>query len=142
MTTTENAKQLLSDLVDRLDTQTIAQFCTKRLFSRGVELPMHNWSTLNQIACFLAGTADARGIDQWRKVGRWPRKGCHAIYILVPMFRTVTEKKSEQPETQEGSAEQADHRGVRQAAGQFRLHRRAHHPVERRPPERDSRGAR
>ena len=88
--TTENAKRLLEGLVEKLDTQTIAAFCRKRLFSEGVELPMMKWSTLNKFFCFISGTSDARGVDQWRKVGRWPRKGSHAIYIIVPMLRTKT----------------------------------------------------
>ncbi len=105
MTTTDNAKRLLSELVNRLDTQTIAQFCRKRLFAEGVELPMMKWSTLNQIACFLSGTVDARGIDQWRRVGRWPKKGSKAIYILVPMFRTVSRQNSERDEGEPESVE-------------------------------------
>lgn len=96
MTTTENARRLLSDLVNRLDTQTIAAFCRKKLFIDDTKLPMMKWSTLNQLACFISGTTDARGIDQWRKVGRFPRKGSHAIYILVPMTRTVEKKADDE----------------------------------------------
>jgi hypothetical protein len=89
MTTTENARKLLNDLVRKLDTETLAAFCQKRLFASEAKLPMNNWSRLNQFAAFLSGTSDARGINQWREVGRWPRKGSHAFYILVPMFRNV-----------------------------------------------------
>jgi len=103
MTTTENAKRLLEGLVEKLDTQTIAAFCQKRLFASEADLPMSKWSRLNQFAAFISQTSDARGVNQWREVGRWPRKGSHAIYILVPMFRTAKpEQPTEGPTDQEG----------------------------------------
>jgi antirestriction protein ArdC len=96
MVTTDNAKKLLAELVEQLDAHTIAKFCQKKRFTRGSDVPMQKWSTLNQFACFyLGGTSDARGYDQWRKVGRWPCKGSHAVYILAPMFRTVTTSKTD-----------------------------------------------
>ena len=56
MTTTENAKRLLESMVERLDTQTIAQFCRKRLFASEANVPMNKWSRLNQFAAFIAQT--------------------------------------------------------------------------------------
>jgi len=106
MTTTENAKKLLSDLVEKLDTQTIAAFCRKRLFASEADLPMNKWSRLNQFSAFLAGTSDARGVNQWRAVGRWPRKGSHAFHILVPMFRTVTNDRPIQEQDVEQIADE------------------------------------
>jgi antirestriction protein ArdC len=50
------------------------------------DIPSSKWSLLNRTVMFLSGTQDARGYRQWIQVGRHVKKGCKAIYILVPSF--------------------------------------------------------
>jgi len=45
---------------------------------------------------FFAGTSDARGFRQWKEVGRWPKKGSKAFYILSPKHRKVKEEETEE----------------------------------------------
>jgi len=59
-----------------------------------IDVPCNKWSFNNRLLTFLSGTSDARGIDQWRQVGPWPKRGSKAFYILVPF----TAKKVETDE--------------------------------------------
>ena len=47
----------------------------------------------------MAGTFDARGINQWRTAGRKICKGAKAFYIFVPMFSKKSEKDKDDEET-------------------------------------------
>jgi len=98
MVTTENARKVLDDLVERLNSHVIARFIEKRLFSQEADIPMRKWSLLNQLVAFCSGTSDARGFRQWLAVGRHVKRGAHALYILVPMIRTTTDSRTN-PET-------------------------------------------
>jgi len=51
--------------------------------------PSRKWSWHNQLLAALAGTADARGMKQWNKVGRKVKKGSSAIWILAPCIRKL-----------------------------------------------------
>jgi hypothetical protein len=62
------------------------------LIKRKDDVPCRRWSWHNQLLTALCGTADARGIRQWRTVGRSIKKGCHAVWILAPMAKTITEE--------------------------------------------------
>lgn len=67
--------------------QPLAQVFIKR------DVPMQNWSVLNQFGCILSGCTDARGFKQWQADGRQVKKGEKAAsYILVPLRRTIREK--------------------------------------------------
>jgi len=87
---TDNAQKVLDQLVERLDSQVVASFIAKNLFSRGADIPLSKWSTLNQLVVFCHGSNDARGFRQWLAVGRHVVKGARALYILVPMIRNGT----------------------------------------------------
>lgn len=55
----------------------------------GEALPMYGWSVRNQVYCLLGGCEDARGFQQWKKVGRQVTKGEKAAaYIMFPFTRT------------------------------------------------------
>ncbi len=54
-----------------------------------VDVPSGKWSFTNRTLMFLSGTGDARGFRQWKKAGRYVRKGTKAIFILAPTFSTV-----------------------------------------------------
>ena len=55
-----------------------------------LDVPCSKWSLNNRLLIFWAGTQDARGIRQWKEVGRYPKKGSKAIFILVPLIRKKT----------------------------------------------------
>lgn len=55
------------------------------------DTPSRKWSLLNRTIIALAGTADARGFQQWKKVGRRVKKGGKAIYIFAP--KMIKEKE-------------------------------------------------
>ena len=62
--------------------------------------PCDHWSLGNRLILHVHRTEDARGFRQWQEVGRWVRRGAKAIYILAPITRTVTVRKTEtDPET-------------------------------------------
>jgi hypothetical protein len=48
------------------------------------DVPSAHWSICNRLLAFLNHTIDARGFRQWKMVGRWPKKGAKAIYIICP----------------------------------------------------------
>ncbi|WP_066638428.1 ArdC family protein [Desulfolucanica intricata] len=61
---------------------------------KGYNIPSVNWSLGNQILMLAAGTTDARGYAQWKKVGRYVKKGSKAIYILGPCTKKITDEES------------------------------------------------
>jgi len=55
----------------------------------GDDQPSFHWSIGNQILMYIQGTMDARGFNQWMKVGRHVNKGTKAVWILAPMLKKV-----------------------------------------------------
>ncbi len=53
------------------------------------EKPSNKWSLGNKLLMLAAGACDARGYDQWQKVGRNVRKGAKAFYIFGPSTRKL-----------------------------------------------------
>ena len=83
MTSTEKAKTVMSDLVRMFSTNTFPEKVAKAYITAPGK-PSSKWSWNNRILMILSGTEDARGYKQWAEVGRHPKKGSHAIYILAP----------------------------------------------------------
>lgn len=46
--------------------------------------PSDNWSLLNRLLQMFSLTDDGRTFNAWREVGRFPKRGCSAFYILRP----------------------------------------------------------
>jgi hypothetical protein len=63
--------------------------------------PSNRWSLGNQLIMLAFDTIDARGYDQWQKVGRYVKKGAKAIYILGPCTRKVEKSNTETGEKEE-----------------------------------------
>jgi hypothetical protein len=42
---------------------------------------------------YCNNTNDARGFNQWKKAGRYIKKGSKAFYILAPSFKKITEEE-------------------------------------------------
>ena len=92
MKLTSKAQEALDRILKSFEEGTVPEAIAKVLLPR-FDIPSNAWSLNNRLLMFLSGTADARGIRQWRDAGRWIRKGSRAIYILVPIF--VRKEKAE-----------------------------------------------
>jgi antirestriction protein ArdC len=62
------------------------------------DVPCRKWSWHNQLIVALCGTTDARGFRQWADLGRHIKKGSHALWILAPCIKTITEKNDRDEE--------------------------------------------
>ena len=91
MRTTQKAQEALERILEAFETGDVPEALATALLPR-FDVPSNQWSLNNRVLMFLSGTSDARGIHQWRTMGRHPRKGSRAFCILVPMHATRTEK--------------------------------------------------
>ena len=83
MTSTENAKKVMAELVETFSSEKFPQVAAKAYIT-APDIPSASWSFGNRITMLFHGTCDARGYKQWEAVGRHPKKGSKAIYILGP----------------------------------------------------------
>lgn len=85
----QKAQEILDRIVDLVLADGARGYLKSqlKLFTQGEELPCSRWSVLNRLLTYAAGTVDARGIRQWREVGRYIKKGSHAFYIFTPIIR-------------------------------------------------------
>jgi antirestriction protein ArdC len=86
-------KEVLWAIVEKFKSGDIPQAVAYSIFPIP-DIPSANWSILNRILMFLAGTQDARGIRQWNKVNRYVKKGSKAFYILVPHIKTIEDEET------------------------------------------------
>jgi len=96
MIKTDKIEGILKGLIDMFESgdmpETIARAIIKRQEGSS---PSDSWSLGNLLIRTLAGTEDARGYKQWQAVGRYPKKGAKAFYILAPCTKTITETNEE-----------------------------------------------
>lgn len=85
---TGRARAVLASVVEKFKTSDMTT-AIRSVYLDPVPKPCQRWSWGNRVLVALAGTTDARGIRQWREVGRHPRKGSKAVYILAPLTRRV-----------------------------------------------------
>ena len=91
----EKATELLKNIVAVFSQTKFPNICAKAMIN-APEIPSSAWSLGNQILMLLSETTDARGYRQWAKVYRNVKKGSKAIYILVPMQKKITDKKTDE----------------------------------------------
>lgn len=98
MKITEKAQEMLEVIVSRFesgDLSPVQDVIKIRRNAKDQGVPMNRWSFLNQLGVYLTkGTTDARGYNQWKKVGRKVKKGSKATYILAPVFIKKTEERN------------------------------------------------
>lgn len=81
-------ERALSDVLDMFASGKLPEAVAQTIIARQAgDLPVHDWSLLNQIIVMLSGTADARGTRQWKLAGREVNKGARPIFILGPKIR-------------------------------------------------------
>jgi len=87
-------KQVLDGIVERFKRGDIPKAVACAMFPMADDIPSANWSVLNRILMFLAGTADARGYKQWRKANRYVKKGAKGFHILVPCMKRMEDEET------------------------------------------------
>lgn len=92
----KRVESILDNIIQKISGDTISSFMKKSLL--GADVPMIKWSMLNQLACYIADTQDARGYRQWQKVGRHVKKGMKAIWVLAPNIAKVKKAFKEEIE--------------------------------------------
>jgi hypothetical protein len=94
-------QEALNCILQRFEAGDIPEAVSIVCFSKS-DVPMNRWSLLNRLTVFLSGTRDARGIKQWNKVGRFPKKGSQAIYILAPALHKEKDNEGNERHVLEG----------------------------------------
>ena len=89
----KRVKQVLDGILDKFKSGEIPEAVALASFPIP-DIPSSKWSFTNRTLMFLSGTGDARGIKQWRQTNRRIKKGCKAMYILVPCFKKETDEKT------------------------------------------------
>ncbi|MBF0459371.1 MAG: antirestriction protein [Nitrospirae bacterium] len=79
-------KEALSVILERFESGDIPEAVALSCYPPA-DIPLAKWSLLNKLLAYFSGTQDARGIRQWNKIGRYPRKGSRAIHILAPIVK-------------------------------------------------------
>ena len=87
----EKVKSVIDKLLASFESGDVPEAISVAVLPRH-EVPSSNWSLSNRLIMFFAGTSDARGFQQWKKVSRFPRKGVKAVHILCPKHRKVTDE--------------------------------------------------
>jgi antirestriction protein ArdC len=98
VTVTMNANQqaAMNKVIEDFRNGSVAAKCAIACFPNP-RIPAHKWTLRNQMLAYLTtGCLDARGYKQWRKVGRFVKKGEKAGYIWMPLFKFFTK---DDPET-------------------------------------------
>jgi len=78
-------KEVLTSILDRFKSGDIPKAIAYSMFPIP-NIPSAKWSLCNRMIMFFAGTQDARGYGQWRKVKRHVKKNAKAFHILAPRF--------------------------------------------------------
>lgn len=88
-------KEALNVILERFESGDIPQAVALTCYPQ-VDIPLAKWSLLNKLLTYFSGTQDARGIRQWNKIGRYPRKGSRAIHILAPIIKKEKDENEDE----------------------------------------------
>ena len=91
----DRAEEILNTLLAQFESGNIPDAIAIATFPRYVT-PSSKWSLGNRIIQMFAGTADARGFNQWKEAGRNVKKGAKAVHILGPRFVTKVDDSGEE----------------------------------------------
>ena len=90
----ERVKSTLNKIIDLFKKGDVPQAIKMATFPPYRGLPSNEWSLANRLIMSNSDTSDARGVAQWRSIGRYPKKGSKAIHILAP--KIVKKKKDKE----------------------------------------------
>ena len=88
--------EVATAIVDRFETGDVPAALATVFVHRDDNVPCRAWSWNNRFIVAIHGTADARGFNQWKEVGRSVSKGAKAMHILAPCI--VAKKASDASE--------------------------------------------
>lgn len=91
----DKVKQIIDKLLESFESGNVPEALSIAVLPR-LDVPCSKWSFCNRLILFFAGTSDARGFRQWHEVGRYPKKGSKAIYILSPRHKKVKDDETEE----------------------------------------------
>ena len=83
------------EILDAFERGEIPAALGQLFIRRRGDIPSLRWSWRNRLLAVLHGHLDARGFRQWQEVGRWVRRGEHAVHILGPVTRRAKEDDPE-----------------------------------------------
>ena len=83
MTNTENAEKIMAEIVELFSGKKLPDTVAKA-YIIAPSIPSSSWSLGTRIAMMVADTKDARGYNQWGKVGRNEKRGQGQFTSLVP----------------------------------------------------------
>jgi Antirestriction protein len=99
---TEIIEKACRSLLRMFESGEMPEAVTRTFIEAGkYEKPSNKWSLGNKLLMLAAGACDARGYDQWQKVGRNVRKGAKAFYIFGPSTRKLESENEETGEKEE-----------------------------------------
>lgn len=81
----EKTQEALERVLELFSSGKVPEAIAMTLLPR-TDCPSSRWSITNKLLMFVNGTKDARGIKQWRSVGRRVNKGAKAFYIICPLL--------------------------------------------------------
>ena len=81
----ENPQKILNDIIKQIGTKDFVQDLAIAFDVKGVDKPSNKWSLSNRLLMVKQGSIDASSFNAWREVGRFVKKGSHAIYIFQPI---------------------------------------------------------
>lgn len=90
----DKVKTILDELLKLFESGNVPEALSIAVLSSS-DLPCSKWSLCNRILLFLSNTSDARGFRQWQQVGRYPKKGTKAVYILSPRHKKMKDDSEE-----------------------------------------------
>ena len=90
----KKVEKILDKLLAAFESGDVPQAIAVAVLPR-LAVPCSMWSLCNRIMLYFADTSDARGFRQWQQVGRYPKKGSKAVYIMSPKNRKVTNEAEE-----------------------------------------------
>jgi antirestriction protein ArdC len=99
---TEIIEKACRSLLRMFESGEMPEAVTRTFIEAGkYEKPSNKWSLGNKLLMLAAGACDARGYDQWQKVGRNVRKGAKAFYIFGPSTRKLERENEATGEKEE-----------------------------------------
>jgi hypothetical protein len=92
---TKRIKEVMQTILKTFESGDVPEAIAYSVFP-SASIPSSEWSLLNRILMFFAGTKDARGFRQWREAKRYVKKGAKAFYILVPRIMKRENEEGEE----------------------------------------------
>lgn len=88
-----DAQATLDSILKSFENGEIPKKMSQVFVSGAADLHCNTYSFMNRLIVALMGYSDARGYGQWKKIGRYVKKGEKGFAILAPVLKNVKENK-------------------------------------------------